>query len=396
MKFVKVGILMVILLAPVTYSQSIFSANHLGEINVIPGGRSIGMGGVGVGLWDPLTINRLNPGTWTAVDITRINLTSSYESVIVSAADGSRKSVDTNFGGIQFLIPLHKRLVMAAGFLPFTHSKYDWALQGSTSSFAYSERIEASGGINDFQIGFAYRIDPKWSLGFSGDYFFGKLQNISAFSFSGIRSSDTKITNRVFGWSGTVGLLSTAIPEWSLGAALRIPVTLSTHQDTTYISTATSLTSFHTIKIPFQFSLGAFHQFSNKWSAGMDLIYSNWKSGYQIDSRTPGDARDLIRLGSGAEYAGSKDPFAPFLQKLSYRAGFYYQQWYYQPQGNPLNDVFLTAGIGIPFAKQANRFDLALEYGWRGNIDKTGAQEKIIRISASISAGERWFQRSIE
>ena len=55
----------------------------------------------------------------------------------------------------------------------------------------------------------------------------------------------------------------------------------------------------------------------------------------------------------------------------------------------------ISAGLGFPFHNNGGRVDLAIEYGFRGDLETTLYKEKLLRISASISGGELWFQRPV-
>jgi hypothetical protein len=56
-----------------------------------------------------------------------------------------------------------------------------------------------------------------------------------------------------------------------------------------------------------------------------------------------------------------------------------------------INEYGVHTGFGLPFDTNFSSFDLGIEVGVRGDKDINLARETYVRLSFSLSTGERWF-----
>jgi hypothetical protein len=110
---------------------------------------------------------------------------------------------------------------------------------------------------------------------------------------------------------------------------------------------------------------------------------------------TPSGLRDSYRLGIGVERGGARDFAAPWLDRVSYRAGFVYDATYYNPNGQPINEWAVTAGLAFPLSGES-RCNVAASYGGRGTTADNLIKERIFRLTVSLNISDLWFVRTEE
>ena len=76
---------------------------------------------------------------------------------------------------------------------------------------------------------------------------------------------------------------------------------------------------------------------------------------------------------------------------MTYRAGFHFDQTYYNIYGESINKYGLTFGLGLPVTRSLTSFNVAFEVGTMGTIRNNLVKENYFNISVSMSINDRWF-----
>jgi hypothetical protein len=99
-------------------------------------------------------------------------------------------------------------------------------------------------------------------------------------------------------------------------------------------------------------------------------------------------------ISVGSELQISRNPMDPILQRLAFRLGASYQPYFAKDaSGNDIHELMLTMGIGWPMFLNVAQIDLAVQVGRRGSLETNDFSEKLIRVSLSLTGGEKWFVR---
>ena len=51
----------------------------------------------------------------------------------------------------------------------------------------------------------------------------------------------------------------------------------------------------------------------------------------------------------------------------------------------------VSIGSGVPFHGRSGHLDFAVTYGWRGEIEKNGSEDRFWRMSVSMVGLEKWW-----
>lgn len=147
------------------------------------------------------------------------------------------------------------------------------------------------------------------------------------------------------------------------------------------------------LTLPAAFSLGIQYVKSNKLKLGAQIGLENW-SGYENEAR-PEIMRNTFSLSGGVEYIPDYSSYNKFLRRMRYRAGAYFRQDPRSVNGQDLNDIGLTLGIGLPVIlprQQTSFVNLAFEIGKLGA--DSPIEETYVRFTAGFTLNDNtWFYK---
>ncbi len=427
MRFLRFCLLLPLLLAYPAYGQgssdgSIYSRFGLGELRTFGSSQIQAMGGESTALPGVYYTNHSNPAAWGDLVLMRASIGVQYQGIV--AEDGAAQTSRLTSGAlnaVQFSFPLKSRkLGVGVSFEPFTRSNYRVQVRGLTEAPAspadtatYLIDYEGRGGLQQVVVGAGYRLSERFSVGAGVNFIFGLQEDVrsASFPYSSHLPSRLADQTRLAGATLTLGSqagLTEILGEndvLSLGAVLRLPAKLhgsrvrtvgqSLDADTLGAPLDGSAT------IPFSFRLGFAYQPDARWALLADGRYETWsnfESDFAFDGYTPGGASNFnnrLRLSGGAEFLpGGRRLNQPFLSRVAYRLGGYYDQGYVSPRsGFDVNTVGLTAGLSLPSTFAGSRLDLNFEVGRRGSTENLLVRDTFYRISANVNIGERWFEK---
>ena len=130
--------------------------------------------------------------------------------------------------------------------------------------------------------------------------------------------------------------------------------------------------------------------FADRYIVAADFSTQDWSNAKVFGSH-PGELRNSMRLGGGIEILPRKDADT-YLGRTIYRVGFYYNSTYYKINGQGIDAMFMTAGVGLPIGPDA-RLNVGLQVGINGTTENNLQRDTIIRLNFSISGSEMWFLR---
>jgi hypothetical protein len=387
-----------------------YSLIGIGDIRYTPGARAAGMGYTGIGLASPQYVNGLSPATWSTINRTRLEATVLYEGFNSSDGDRSRYLAHGNFYGALFAIPISPTngIVLAGGFLPYSHVDYDTytsdTFVSGTDTLDSQVHHVGTGGLNKAEVGLSWAPMPNIAIGASLNYLYGTLTNSldQTTTTPGAAGGTVNNEQTMNGVNYTVGVLYTglgtlsgALSPFSLGVVVTTRSNLHTTNQTNYLYTFevdTTSQGVGRLAIPFSYGIGIGYQPGERWALAADYTAQPWGEADFQGSTPAGMIRDSYRLGAGVERTGARENTAAWLDRISYRLGFTYNQTYYVPNGVPINEWGVTAGMAFPLSGET-RLNVAAEYASRGTTDNGLIKEKIFRLTLSLNISDLWFVR---
>lgn len=383
---------------------SIYSRFGIGDIGTFSNGRTAGMGHTGVAMFSGASINYMNPAS--TGNIARTLFSAGYQYKMYSSEDASGTSVigTGSFSEFGLAFPLSSRhnIVLSLGMVPFSSVGYEQRTVQSVGGTEATQVYEGRGGISSGQMSLSYSPMSDLTLGVTGHLLFGSIyrdQSIT-FSNSGFYGGSYNQTLSMSGVAATVGGIYSGIDKalgFSETKSIDVGVTIfsgasldldneilrnySSNQDTL-------LPAGSTVEIPVGISAGVSY-LHNKVMYAADLHFQNWEN-FTVNGVHPSEIQNSIRIGAGLEFLPTDNIGGSFWQKSSYRAGGYFRMTNLILNGESINELFVTAGLGLPFSFES-RVNLGIEAGIRGSVSATLIKDTIVRFTVSVTASEMMF-----
>lgn len=367
------------------------------------------IGGAGTGLTDPRIVSDLNPASWSFMNRARLETGGRWD--YTSSTQGDLFSTGSNFrfDGFAFGAPFWNDYAasLSLGFQPLT----DAAAAIKSTDTAGTRSYRSEGGVSMGYIGAAFQASSGIAIGARFDLLFGNVRHVSQVTFedANIASGDFQRAYAVHGLRGSFGLLlngdslGSGFKGLSLGASFTpgVSLTVTRRTEITPLNTAldTTIESKGTGNLPSTIAVGIGAKFETRYRVSADLKIENYSSAYLFSdqSSSAGDPllRNSTRIGIGIErFANISQEFGSsgFWSNLGLRFGGYYYQTPFNPVGSGgINEMALTAGIGIPFGLEST-LDLSLTAGQRTptNVD-SAPKDQFFRLGVTLGFAEKWF-----
>jgi long-subunit fatty acid transport protein len=365
-----------------------------------------GMGSISSAYANPYAVNTDNPASYASLKLT------TYEAggearirTVTTATDEKYKTGTSTLSHLTIGIPINKHLGMSFGLRPETNVFYDLADTSVRPGFGNAvAKYSGSGTVNYGFIGFGGKV-KGFSLGFNFGYLFGTINN----NMYLLKVDDTaKVHDAYFINSTKIGGI-----YWKTGAmyetklnnklGLRVGGTFTLNQDInarrdnysmtvyTYVDTSGSNQNVQSkFTLPMTYNLGAQLLGTDRWTVGVDYTAANWsqfRNFGQVDSVQD----NTMKIAVGGEYTPDPSAIRKYLQRVTYRLGFYYGTDYVRLRNVDMNYYAVTGGLSLPFRRTTDRLHLALEVGQRGTTTNGLLKENFVRFALGISLNDKWF-----
>ncbi|NUM79391.1 hypothetical protein HUU42_01195 [bacterium] len=391
----KISIFVCVLIIPssVWAGGSPFSSGGFGLLNPPTGVRALGMGGVTIAVPSYTTVNFYNPAALYGVNMARFEAGVFTEGTNTRNGISSVNSSTANVNHIAFALPFGKRLAAGIHLSRYSRVGYDFTVIGSTfDGYTYREKFKGDGGIQMIGLTFAGRVYDSLSIGLSTQYLFGSIDRTWKLDWEDENFFDTEDLRdeHVKGGRLVLGALYSK-EKFNVGTFIGFKAGLTNDVTDLTVNGDTVGVVSRDMDFPLEFGFGGIYRLNKIYSIGMDFVYTGWKS-VQLDEQDL-DFRNATKISIGAEKGPDPSISATFLERMTFRAGAYYQTLYSKnASGKYAGEYFFTTGFGLPFNRDRHLLSFAFEIGKRGSVPKNNVREIITRFSLSISGGERWFQ----
>jgi len=165
-----------------------------------------------------------------------------------------------------------------------------------------------------------------------------------------------------------------------------------------YLATGVEVTKSFRIGAEFQYNFGRLEEEQvlnlQEWYFGSEFFIQN-NNDYQdrfID-REGVSYTDAFGVKAGGFYVPKFNSLTNYLSKITYRAGFRYQELGLQINGIDINEFGISFGLGLPLPRQFSTLDLGFEVGSRGETTDTLVEENFFTVSLGLSLGQKWFKK---
>lgn len=299
MRFVKISLSVSFILAFAVQmfaggGGSVYSRYGIGDLAYGYSARGIALGSMNFADMSMNYTSVSNPATWKKINLTRMELGLNYTGLSVNGNSGKGSYFNTTFSGMTFSFPIERSLGIggAMGLVPYSNVSYN--IPETSSKNGYSSSYEGSGGLTKLFVGSSYSTPYKFSVGFSLDYYLGKISYKSNIDFqeSGvIRNGSYTKEHKYRGIGYTFGIISDDLSkEFDLGKSIsEVNVAFTFNYagnlwvDTTFItenSQQKADLNEATVKsyLPSRFGFGVNLTYDEEYEFMLDYLYQPWSN----------------------------------------------------------------------------------------------------------------------
>jgi hypothetical protein len=390
-----------------------YSRYGLGDLADMNNAWNLSMGQLSYSIRSPLHVNFGNPASYTAFDSLSFIFDGGFSTKWVQLSSNLESTSRTygTLGYIHFGFPVTRWWKTQIGLLPFSDVGYNvGTLEHKDGIGDIIHTYTGDGGINRFIWGNGFRILKNLSIGFNFSYLFGNVDVASNVVYpDSIYYANVKVNNYVnmhdiyldYGIQ-YYGKLTKDL-DFCAGAVFAANSKMRSQADylvrTFFLSTdkieyikdtiAMGTNYKGDIMIPMMagggFSLGK----ANKWTAGIDGKWQNWKKFTAF-----GMSDSLVnsfRINAGAEIIPDINNYSNYLKRIRYRVGFMYQGTYLSLRGKQLNEYSISLGFGFPLKSIRTMINLGAQVGTRGTTAENLIRETYFKFILGFSIHEKWF-----
>jgi hypothetical protein len=393
--------------------NSPYARFNIGNLEPAASFKSLGMGGIGIGMKSNSSIYFANPASYSGIDTNSFIFDLGLDYGIVKLSDGAKHftSDDMNFDHMLIGFPIKKGFGVAIGVVPVSSGYYKLteSVLKTDPDYdpivgPYSSNHTGDGGFNNFFIGSGLKISKHLSVGINMSLLFGQLRRSYLVEFNDYttvygNSATEKL--EMHGINFNYGLHYTAPLKnnyfFNAGISftgaksfktdyeqLSYKYTIYNTRDTiTYVANDSSKTF-----IPGTLGLGFTFGKINKFTAGFDYIMTRWSKttipgsvGYAADSRS---------FRFGLEYIPDKYSNYSMLKRFEYRAGAHFGNTYLMIHDDQIEEYGFSFGLGVPMRRTYSRTNLFFDFT---KFSGPGAShsEKYYTMGISLNLYDYWF-----
>jgi hypothetical protein len=395
--------------------NSPYARFNIGNLEPAASFKSLGMGGIGIGMRSNSSIYFANPASYASIDTNSFIFDMGMDYSIVKLSDGENHftSDDMNFDHLLIGFPIKKGLGVALGVVPVssgyyklsesvlkTDPDYDPVLGPYTSSH------NGDGGFNNFFLGSGLKISKHFSLGINMSLLFGQVKRSYLVNFADYTTVYGNSANEKLEMHGinlNYGLHYTTQLKNNYFFNAGISFTAGKNYKTDYEQLSYKYTVYNTrdtisyisndstkTHIPGTIGLGFTFGKINKFTAGFDYIMTKW-SDAKIPG-APGYAADSRSYRLGLEYIPDKYSNYSVLKRLEYRVGGHFGNTYLIMHDDQVKEYGVSFGLGIPMRRTYSRTNLFFDFTkFSGSGVSTIHIEKYYTMGVSLNLYDFWF-----
>ena len=358
---------------------------------------------------DSLHLNLLNPASLGKLRYTTFTVGGNHQEVTAKDGFTEEGSSKSTFDYLAIGFPVSKKAGVSFGLMPYTTVGYN--LDDSTEDVVNA--FTGRGGINRVFLSAGYRVAPGLTVGASAHYNFGNIQNEALRSQEGVELA-TRESNR----SDFSGFTFDFAAQYERMVSDKLQLTSSIkYSPSSNIGTENSRQVASVIfnntgisadvdaeqidvqdtdfDFPSTLTVGLGLGAVNKWFVGAE--YTSQKSSnfsnrtFTLDDVTFDDA---TQMRIGGFYIPKYNSVTSYWDRITYRAGFRYEESGIVVSDEDINEFGISFGVGLPTGRRISNFNLMFEMGQRGTTNSGLIQENFINVGISLSVNDLWFVQS--
>lgn len=367
------------------------------------------MGGISM-YSDSIHLNLQNPSGIAHLKLVAFSVGGTHLYAEQESAEESGNASSTSINYLALGIPIGEKFGASFGLMPLTSVGYSLENQSGNAIVQNTGK----GGMNKVFLNFGYNLNKNFSIGIDANYNFGNIEN-NTFLFDEDVEFATRETNEsnLSGFSLNFGATYKAKLNDKLDiftSLIYTPQTdLSSENFREIASVFVANTDFQVdvdvrevdvddtdLTLPSKFTIGLGVGQERKWFVGGEFTaqqtgnFSN--RSFSIDNV---EFSDASRFKVGGFFIPRHNSLSSYFDRITYRAGFRYEETGLIINNEDINEFGITFGIGLPVGRLFSSFNLGFEIGSRGTTNSGLVQENFFNAILSLSLNDKWFIKTL-
>jgi hypothetical protein len=390
------------------YSQSIATSPYalygLGSLYESNFGLMPALGTAGIALPSDSFINNKNAASLVNIPANNFFFEIGGTGIQSSFEDNLKKENRNNFqfSHFAFAFPITNKSAFSLAMMPYSSSSFKISglkipiIDGS-NEYYYLDVI-GTGGLNNLDLAYAYKLSSKLSLGFSVSVLFGNTTDERTYT---INNSVTSIDKKV-SYSGIRPILSSQFkmsPSLTLGLNAKSPsrVNATKIQSVTVVN-STGSSSLETDEqsdtddfyLPLEIGVGFNKAFKNKLNVTFDYEKRFWDATNQSDMYGVFSNQEKFALGFSFQKTKTS---RSYFDRIKYAAGANYDTGYLEVDNKKIDDKSFSIGASLPLDHLSSALFISYTYGQKGQITNSLIQENYHKLTLNLNLDGIWFVR---
>jgi len=393
------------------FSQSISSSPYslygVGSLYDSDFGSIPSIGSSGIALPSNLFINNLNPASLAYLPLNHFMFDIGGKAIATTYESGSRSEKRNNFqfSHIAFAFPVTKKSGFSVALRPYSSATFkisNLKLPIADSQEYYYLTAAGSGGLNNFDFSYGYRIGKKISVGASATVLFGNTTDDRSYLISNSITSISKKTD-YSGLRATLGAQYQIDSTFTIASTFKLPTKVNASKvqsvetlTNEVVSTVESdvASDADDYYMPLEIGVGISKRFKNNLNMTVDYEKSLWNNTNQ--SELYGNFVNQDRFAFGFTYSAKKN-IRRYWDRVQYAAGANFDTGYLEVDGKRVNNASISIGLTLPIENTFSALNISYSYGQKGKVSENLIKENYHKISLNLSLDGIWFvKRKIE
>jgi long-subunit fatty acid transport protein len=396
-------------------TASPYSFYGLGEQKFKGTAEMRAMGGIST-IPDSTHINLQNPAFYPHLKLTTLTTGATYANYRFKTNSDNEKARRTTLDYLAIGIPMGK-FGGGFGLMPYTAVGYKMRTVVNNGDLpATVRRFSGTGGLNKAFLGLGYEISKGFTIGAEFGYYFGHIEtNTTMTSVQDTLTYQLEYGTREINDSKAngpglnVGLAYSSKLNKKLVFSASAMYSPESHINLTnegQLATIKILSNGQSIVLddqdidledtkvvlPSKLSFGASLGEARKWMLGAEVtMLQNNDGGNRGTEVGNVGYKDGMRYSFGGYYIPKYMSFSKYWEKITYRAGFKYEETGLVINDKSINDAALTLGLGLPLGGTFSNINIGFEYGKKGTRDAGLVEENYFNFTLGLSFNDRWF-----
>ena len=148
------------------------------------------------------------------------------------------------------------------------------------------------------------------------------------------------------------------------------------------------------LTLPSRFSFGAGIGKPRAWFIGGEYTRQNTSEfSNPIVSIENANFVNASNVSFGGFYIPDYNSFGSYWKRVTYRAGFHFENTGLEINNETINEFGMSFGVGLPVGNMFSNANLGVEFGKKGTTNQNLIQENFFRLQISLSLNDRWFEK---